>query len=231
LAKLSRVREVKWGSLPRWFGLRHHSPTQDDVEAIFRVELTVSTTSIIKPLRSIHSNTSMDPNDRQPMTGTARDDASAVSEQDELISCLERIQESFERRALSSMAEPLISTPVTMQQLKVLTMIAIDPDKATGHELAAQLKVSVATMSGLVDRLVEHGMVSREEDPSDRRVRRLNVTSEGSATIRSLLSSSGTMPTPVLRRLAIEDLRALVRGVLAFDRAVRELADGDPVEE
>jgi DNA-binding MarR family transcriptional regulator len=68
-------------------------------------------------------------------------------------------------------------------------------------------------------------MVSREEDPSDRRVRRLSVTSEGSATIRSLLSSSGTMPTPVLRRLAIEDLRALVRGVLAFDRAVRELAD------
>ena len=69
--------------------------------AIFRVELTVSTTWIIKPLRSIHSNTSMDPNDRRPMTGTARDDAAAASEQDELISCLERIQESFERRALS----------------------------------------------------------------------------------------------------------------------------------
>jgi hypothetical protein len=33
------------------------------------------------------------------------------------------------------------------------------------------------------------------------------------------------MPTPILRRLAIEDLRALVQGVLAFDRAVRELAD------
>jgi hypothetical protein len=38
------------------------------------------------------------------------------------------------------------------------------------------------------------------------------------------------MPTPVLRRLAIEDLRALVQGVLAFDRAVRELADPDAVE-
>jgi len=159
------------------------------------------------------------------MTGTARDDATAGSEQEELISCLERMQESFERRALSSMAEPLISTPLTMQQLKVLTMIAVDPDRATGHELAVQLKVSVATMSGLVDRLVEHGMVSREEDPSDRRVRRLGVTPEGSATIRGLLSSAGTMPTPVLRRLAIEDLRALVQGLLAFDRAVRELAE------
>ena len=70
------------------------------------------------------------------MTGTAGDNAAASSEQEELISCLERVQESFERRALSSMAEPLISTPVTMQQLKVLTMIAIDPERATGHELA-----------------------------------------------------------------------------------------------
>jgi len=163
------------------------------------------------------------------MTGTARDNWEANSEQDELISCLERAQASFERRALSSMAEPLISTPLTMQQLKVLTMIAIDPERATGHELAAQLKVSVATMSGLVDRLVEHGMVTRGEDPTDRRVRPLSVTPEGSATIRSLLSSSGTMPSPVLRRLAIEDLRALVQGVLAFERAVRELSDDNSV--
>lgn len=161
------------------------------------------------------------------MTGTARDEATATSEQEELISCLERVQENFERRALSSMAEPLISTPLTMQQLKVLTMIAIDPERATGHELAAQLNVSVASMSGLVDRLVDHGMVNRGEDPSDRRVRRLTVTPEGSATIRNLLSSAGTMPTPILRRLAIEDLRALVQGILAFDRAVRELAEGD----
>jgi DNA-binding MarR family transcriptional regulator len=159
------------------------------------------------------------------MTGTARNDATTASEEDELISCLERVQDSFERRALSSMAQPLISTPLTMQQLKVLTMIAIDPDRATGHELAAQLRVSVATMSGVVDRLVEHGMVTRGEDPTDRRVRPLSVTPEGNATIRSLLSSAGTMPTPVLRRLAIEDLRALVQGVLALERAVAELAE------
>jgi DNA-binding MarR family transcriptional regulator len=163
------------------------------------------------------------------MSANAREDAALSSEQEELIGCLERVQDSFERRALSTMAEPLISTPLTMQQLKVLTMIAIDPEKATGHELAAQLKVSVATMSGLVDRLVEHGMVARGEDPTDRRVRPLSVTPEGSATIRGLLSSAGTMPTPVLRRLAIEDLRALVQGVLALERAVQELSEESAV--
>ena len=147
----------------------------------------------------------------------------ARAERDELMVQLERIQQEFERRALSSMAEPLISTPLTMQQLKVLTMIAIDPEKATGHELAGLLKVSVATMSGIIDRLVEHGVVLRTEDPTDRRVRRLTVTSQGSEMIRGLLSTTGTIPIPVLDRMSVDDLRALVQGLGAIDQAAREL--------
>jgi DNA-binding MarR family transcriptional regulator len=204
------------------------SPPYGVIDTILRMELTVSAISIIKPLRSFQQRCRYE-DDRRPMTVNAREDAAVSSEQEELIGCLERVQDSFERRALSTMAEPLISTPLTMQQLKVLTMIAIDPEKATGHELAAQLKVSVATMSGLVDRLVEHGMVARGEDPTDRRVRPLSVTPDGSATIRGLLSSAGTMPTPVLRRLALEDLRALVQGVLALERAVQELSEESAV--
>jgi DNA-binding MarR family transcriptional regulator len=150
------------------------------------------------------------------------------AERDELIRELERTQKDFERRALSAMAEPLISTPLTMQQLKVLTMIAIDPGKATGQNLASLLRVSLASMSGIVDRLVDHGVVQRTEDPTDRRVRRLSVTAEGSNMIRSLLSSAGTVPTPVLRRMTLDDLRALVRGVGAVDRASRELFDERP---
>mgnify|MGYP003694521333 CR=1 FL=1 len=40
-----------------------------------------------------------------------------------------RVQDSFERRVVSAAyGEPLISTPLTIRQLKVLTMIAIDPE-------------------------------------------------------------------------------------------------------
>jgi DNA-binding MarR family transcriptional regulator len=159
--------------------------------------------------------------------GEAEQEVSAEVERDELIRQLERTQQEFERRALSAMAEPLISTPLTMQQLKVLTMIAIDPDGATGHALAGLLKVSLASMSGMVDRLVDHGMVQRSEDPYDRRVRRLTVTPAGGEMIRSLLSSAGTMPTPVLRRMALPDLRALVQGVRAVDRAARQVPEMD----
>ncbi len=156
--------------------------------------------------------------ERQTASPPAVDD-----ERTDLIAQLEATQQEFERRALSAMAAPLIATPLTMQQLKVLAMIALDPSKATGHNLAGQLKVSLASMSGMVDRLVDHGMVERTEDPEDRRVRRLTVTGAGGDVIRGLVSTAGTMPTPVLQRLTLDDLRALVQGIRAVDRAAAQL--------
>jgi DNA-binding MarR family transcriptional regulator len=141
-----------------------------------------------------------------------------------LLDELTQLHASFDRRAVSSWAEPLMSTSLTMQQLKVLTLIAADGDRATGHDLAEALGVSVATMSGLVDRLVEHGMVRRSDDPADRRVRRLGVTELGRDSLRSLLSSSNTMPPAVLDRLADDDLRALVQGLRALDRVLEDLS-------
>lgn len=154
-------------------------------------------------------------------------DAAAADERAALIERLEQVQQVFERRALSAMAAPLISTSLTMQQLKVLALVAVDPGRAAAHHLAPLLGVTVATMSGIVDRLVDHGMVQRVEDAHDRRVRRLVVTAAGSGTVRELLSAAGTLPTPVLRRLALDDLRALVQGVLAIERLMQEPADGE----
>jgi DNA-binding MarR family transcriptional regulator len=151
---------------------------------------------------------------------------SQVTERSALLRRLEEVQASFERRAVSTMAEPLLSTPLTMQQLKVLTLVAAERGQAAGHDLAETLHVSVATMSGLVDRLVEHGMVQRSDDPTDRRVRRLSVSDAGAATLRSLLSNQNTMPTAVLERLADDDLRALVQGLAAVDRVLEELSLG-----
>ena len=157
----------------------------------------------------------------QPDTDRPRQDLGRSA----LLRQLEAVQSSFDRRAVSTMAEPLLSTPLTMQQLKVLTLIAAERGRAAGHELAETLDVSLATMSGLVDRLVEHGMVQRGDDPSDRRVRRLSVTDLGSATLRSLVSSHNSMPTAVLDRLADDDLRALVQGLVALDRVLEELSE------
>lgn len=162
----------------------------------------------------------MTPSAADPVPHLANDEA---GERAVLEDALTQMQSEFEHRALSAMAEPLFSTPLTMQQLKVLAVIALDPGKATAGELADLLGVSMASMSGIVDRLVEHGMVERAEDPHDRRVRRLLVTEPGNAALRSLVSRSGAIPAPVLRRIGLVDLRALVQGVRAINRATAEL--------
>lgn len=157
--------------------------------------------------------------------------SAAASEQartDERTALMDRLaqtQSEFERRALSAMAEPLLTTSLTMQQLKVLVLIAIEAGRATGHDLSTLLTVSVATMSGIIDRLADHDMVARSEDPTDRRVRRLSVTDQGSAVVRDLLSSNQSMPLPALQRLELADLRALVQGIQALDQAMRQLQD------
>jgi DNA-binding MarR family transcriptional regulator len=156
-------------------------------------------------------------------TSGAAGAADGPAERAELVGELARIQQDFERRALSALADPLISTALTMQQLKVLVAIALDLGKATTRDLASLLGVSVASMSGLVDRLVEHGMVERVEDLLDRRIRRLVATEQGSGTVRTLVPNAGVIPEPVLRRLTVEDLRALVQAVRAISRATAEL--------
>ena len=164
------------------------------------------------------------------MPQTAPDSADAPSaeeagERAALRQALTELQVEFEHRALTALTEPLFATPLTMQQLKVLAVIALAPDRATAGELADVLGVSVASMSGIVDRLVEHGMVERVEDRSDRRVRRLIVTAAGNAALRGLLSSSGSIPEPVLERISLVDLRALVRGISAVNRVSAELEE------
>jgi dephospho-CoA kinase len=127
-----------------------------------------------------------------------------------LLRRLDDLHASFDRRALTTWAEPLLSTSLTMQQLKVLTLVAADGDRATGHDLAETLHVSVATMSGLVDRLVEHEMVQRRDDPTDRRIRRLSVTARGTATLRALILADKTV---------LDRLNAAVHPLVAQDRA------------
>lgn len=111
-----------------------------------------------------------------------------------------------------SIAGPL-PTPsdLTMQQVRVLGFIAKDPGMA-GHELGERLQVSAPTASGLVDRLVEKGLVSRTDDPDDRRVRRLHVTPDGMAITRQLDSLLQRAMLTVIQNLTAEDLVLLRDG-------------------
>jgi DNA-binding MarR family transcriptional regulator len=75
---------------------------------------------------------------------------------------------------------------LTLSQLRALFELALaDHDLALG-ELAAKIGLSVAATGRLVDGLVHHDLVSRREDPHDRRVKRLALTARGEDTMARL---------------------------------------------
>ena len=118
-------------------------------------------------------------------------------------------------RAVGLVGPMPLPPDLTMQQVRVLDHIAKDPGIA-GHELGERLGVSAPTASGLIDRLVEKGLIVRVDDPDDRRVRRLQPTDLGLDVIRQMDSMFGRALGVVIKLLSLEDLDLLLKGSQAM---------------
>lgn len=113
---------------------------------------------------------------------------------------------------------------LTMQQVRVLGLVAGEPGltvQALGHTLA----VSTPTASGLVERLVDKGLLERVDDESDRRVRRLRMTAEGAAVLGRMDSMFARVMRVVFSLLSTEELEQFRRtSYLLLDAMARALA-------
>jgi len=112
---------------------------------------------------------------------------------------------------------------LTMQQVRVLGHVAKEPG-LSGHELGERLGVSAPTASGLVDRLVEKGLITRADDPDDRRVRRLHPTAEGLEVIREMDSMFGRTLGAVIEQLSVADLELIREGSVVMLGALKRAA-------
>ncbi|QAY61113.1 MarR family transcriptional regulator [Microbacterium protaetiae] len=150
-------------------------------------------------------------------------DAAEHEERDALLGELLALQTDIETSFVPELIEPVLSLRLTMQQLKVLTILMTVPDGSTIQALAKTVGVSLATMSGIVDRLESQAMIQRILDPHDQRVRRVVATAEGRETVQRLLTARPEFRRAPLNRLGLDDLRALTRGIRALVRAMQEI--------
>jgi DNA-binding MarR family transcriptional regulator len=77
------------------------------------------------------------------------------------------------------------------------------------HQLAAELGCDNSNVTGLVDRLEGRGLVARQEDPTDRRVRQVVLTAAGRKMRQRLLSRVGK-PVLDLDRLDEDEQQQLL---------------------
>ena len=87
----------------------------------------------------------------------------------------------------SHLAEHRISEGRFMVLMLLLNKSANCPQPRTPAELAELSHVTRATMTGLIDTLERDGLVTREPDPSDRRMMAVNLTEKGRTLLQQIL--------------------------------------------
>ncbi len=129
-------------------------------------------------------------------------------------------------------AREWLEVDLTMSQVKILFLLYSEGPASMG-QLAASLGVTLPTVTGIIDRLVEHGLVLREEHPHDRRLVVSRLTPRGSATAERLHQAGRTRLASVLDSLSVDELQQVVTGLQVLCRAVQRrawLAVGDTVD-
>ena len=112
----------------------------------------------------------------------------------------------------------VMATELTVPQLKVLMLAGVGP--LTAQDVSETLGVSAATVSGLVARLVEHGMLVQETDPADRRSRLLRPTPAGEAALDELNSLHAEHQQAALAQMSDAELDGLLLGVRGLARGL-----------
>jgi DNA-binding MarR family transcriptional regulator len=121
---------------------------------------------------------------------------------------IDRVVASYEllmHRIASSHAPDLMEVGVTMSQAKVMYLVAAGQGMRMS-ELATHLGVSISTMSGLVDRLVDHGLLARHDDPTDRRQVVVTITKTGSGHLERFRELNAAGMRRLLARLEGDEL-------------------------
>ncbi len=75
--------------------------------------------------------------------------------------------------------------PLTIGQLKVMFFIS-NRGSCNSGQLAQALKVTATNITGIVDRLVVKGLISRIENPQNRRMLLLQLTRKGEELLSRL---------------------------------------------
>lgn len=128
---------------------------------------------------------------------------------------VERVVASYEtlmHRVASTHAPEFLGVGVTMSQAKVLYLVQADAGLRMS-ELSARLGVSLSTVSGVVDRLVDQGLLNRRDDPADRRQVVLRITDAGTTQLELFRELTAGQFRDLLTRIDEADLEVVERAL------------------
>jgi DNA-binding MarR family transcriptional regulator len=139
----------------------------------------------------------------------------------DLISEIIELQRKVNRARRQYELEAWMALPLPIAQVKSLFFISHHGTTNLG-KLAAALGVTPTSTTGVVDRLVKKGLVSRAENPEDRRMLLLQTTDEGEELVgrlSELRERRRGHTADVLAHLSEDELVRLAQGFSSLLKA------------
>ena len=162
------------------------------------------------------------PNKELAITGQDADRAALI---EELIEADRRLVNAVQR-----ITTPIESPDISLAQARMLFFIISHGPTRMGR-LAQLLDVTMPTVTGTVDRMVQRGLVERQADPGDRRVVLVAMTEQGRVELEQLVGVRSKVMRQMLARMTRAEMEQLREAWVVMERATQELADEIEAEE
>lgn len=124
-------------------------------------------------------------------------------------------------RVFKSALEDIAEEDLTQVQFACIRFVHLHPEPSVGM-IADGLGVSDAASAKLIDRLVKKGLLTREEDPQDRRVLKIKLTNNGQGLLESVCSVETKFFESIFKQMPSKTLLELENGITGFLKVALE---------
>jgi DNA-binding MarR family transcriptional regulator len=155
----------------------------------------------------------------RPVTVDVRDERESLDAQVDAVLAASRVLVGVSAESIAA-----VEDQVTLTQLRALVVIASHRSLNLGA-LAGQLGVHASSATRICDRLVNSGLLSREDRPDDRRNVQLTLTSRGKRLVATVMRRRKTALRTILGRIPAESRSAVLQAFQQFAIAGGEVPE------
>ena len=119
------------------------------------------------------------------------------------------------------------ATGLSMPQFGILMQLHYHKDCGVS-DISGRFDITSAAASQLVDKLVQSGLIQREEDPNDRRAKRLNLTDKGRGLIQQDIEKRYRWVNQLAEKLTAAEREKVAEALNIMIQAAQEL-ESEPV--
>ena len=136
-----------------------------------------------------------------------------------LLTCTTLIENEVRRRLRDQF-------DITLPRFDLLAQLDRTPGGMTLGELSQRMMVSNGNITGLVDRLLTQGLISRRPAPNDRRVQIVSLTAEGRRFFRAMARENADWIKQIFADLSPDDISDLMDVLAKTKSSARKALDG-----